>query len=80
MKKEKRWTALAVLNILMTADNWLSTSQLQSMVDCQRKSVYAAVDQLEVNGFHVVIEQHNNKNGAKENYYKFGGHLWNLNK
>lgn len=69
MKKEKKWNALAILNILMTNGGYLSTKQLCRILDCDRKTVYNSIALLEINGFGIEVVQ---KPGLV-NYYKYIG-------
>jgi len=43
--------ALLVLNVLMRSGAWLTTNQVADLVGCERKTVYKAMDQLEIRGF-----------------------------
>lgn len=60
---------LKMLNMLMSSDRPLTTKDICSKLGCDRKSVYSAVDVLEVNGFSVTIDT-----GAhQKNIYSFNG-------
>lgn len=67
---ERKWYALAILNLLMNTNDYISTKQITEKIGCSRKSVYSAIDLLEVNGFHIDII----KQRSKPNRYKFIKH------
>lgn len=52
---ERRWWTLAILNILMNCDGYLSNTQIVERLGCERKSVYHAVALLECNGFGIDV-------------------------
>jgi len=47
--------ALKILNILMSADDFLTTKQITYRADCNRKTVYNTIAALEINGFSVEV-------------------------
>lgn len=53
--KEHKWMTLEILNVLMNTDNYLTTKQIVDRVGCDKKTVYNAMDILEVHGFHVDV-------------------------
>lgn len=64
------WTALKVLNVLMSTDSYLTTQQIEKRAKCERKSVYAAVTSLEVNGFGIDVIYSETR---RQNKYKYIG-------
>lgn len=72
MKKERKWNALTVLNVLINADRYLTTGQIADRAECERKSVYNAVNMLETNGFGIEIVV-GKSNGCRQNRYRFKG-------
>lgn len=69
MEKRINFIPLKILNILMSSDRPLTTKDICSKLGCERKSVYRAVDVLEINGFSVRIDTGANK----RNMYSFNG-------
>ena len=69
MIKDTKNVPLKILNCLMTADKPLTTKDLIRRTNCDRKSVYRAIDILEINGFHINVEwgQYN------RSFYTFNG-------
>lgn len=67
-----RTYVLEVLNLLMNADDYLTTLQICDKVGCHRKSIPFIMDQLECSGFGIDVircdgHQHN------QNKYKYVG-------
>lgn len=63
---------IRILNTLMRYDRPLTTKELCDIADCNRKTVYASVNTLELKGFGVTIEQIAD-GPRKINTYKFNG-------
>lgn len=68
-KGRKSSKGLAILNLLMTYDGGykpLTTNQICYLADCDRKTVYSAVADLEINGFGISVQ----KGDKNQNIYK----------
>lgn len=71
MRKES--PTLSILNMLMTADDWLTTQQIADKVGCDKKTIYGAVVAMELSGFHIDVINGRRGGISMSNKYKFGG-------
>ncbi len=62
---------IRILNILMTSKRPVSTTQIITLLGCDRKTVYSAMATLEICGFPVRVTQDANK----QNCYKWTGEV-----
>lgn len=60
---------IRMLNILMTSKKPVSTTQLITLLGCDRKTVYSAAATLEICGFPMEVTH------DKQNYYKWTGEI-----
>lgn len=59
-KRRKSSMGLAILNLLMTYDGGykpLTTNQICYLADCDRKTVYRTIADLEINGFGISVQK-----------------------
>lgn len=67
---------LKVLNVLMRKHDFVSSKELQKIIGCDRKCIYAAIDNLEINGFGIEIKKYANGNKGFLCHYRYTGNIY----
>ena len=68
---DRKQKTLVILNVLMNARGYLTTKQIMDRAQCDRKTVYKAVDMLEVSGFGIEVFKDGGGNNC--NKYRYVG-------